>query len=181
MQNNNATAFANRAHWDTENGRIKKYSPFGYYLFPLQIRTLCMWTTFFLSHSTSSLWAFYIHFRCFFALLIVAMDFKAERHKTTTFSGTQCQTPKYWRRNQAQKLKGWTSAQKKNEKKSKSERVGKQKFSWKSIYDSRFLSDSFSFQFWRAHSKLSISFCCCAERIRFVYLSWLQLHTYFLP
>lgn len=85
----------------------------------LELRNVC--GQLFLSHSP-----FPISF--FSVFLIVTMDFKAERHKTT-FSNIQCQTPKNWRRNQSAKNKMASKKQ-----------VGKQKFSWKSIYDSHFLS-----------------------------------------
>lgn len=77
--------------------RKKVYeSTLGDYLFPLQIRTSqCMWTTFY-SRSPFPI--------SFFSSLIVTMDFKAERHKTT-FSNIQCQTPKNWRRIQSAKSK----------------------------------------------------------------------------
>lgn len=87
IQNNNAT----------QPKRREKRILFtlGYYLFPFQIRTLqCMWTTFF-----SPSWRFFFH------SLIATMDFKAERHDTTTITNIQCQTSKNWRRIRVQKVK----------------------------------------------------------------------------
>lgn len=114
IQNNNATA---------SKSREKKYmnppSAIICFRYRLELRNVC--GQLFLSHSP-----FPISF--FSVFLIVTMDFKAERHKTT-FSNIQCQTPKNWRRNQSAKNKMASKKQ-----------VGKQKFSWKSIYDSHFLS-----------------------------------------